>query len=162
MPQPARIRPAIVRACAAAVGLCLIWGVLSGITEYHFAYACLLVALVLARCLTKAPAPRSAWLPALAALLAFAVGFLGDFVAVAIALWLHYDISAAVILGHVGELFANVARGHSAMDWVIFSLAAVAAAGLTARQQLSEGNRAPKARPSTTEGGVHAAEAAHH
>lgn len=130
-------RPAIVRTLAATVGLTAAWGLVSGATQHHFAYACLLVGLVLARCLTKTPAPRTALLPVLAAVLAFAVGFIGDFLAVAVQLWLHYDIPAGVIFDHSGELFSNVAGGHSAMDWIFFLLAAIAAAGLTAGRQLN-------------------------
>ncbi|WP_194892101.1 hypothetical protein [Catenulispora pinisilvae] len=55
----------------------------------------------------------------------------------AVALWLHYDIPAGVIVDHGGELFRNVAGGHSIMDWVFFMLAAIAAAGLTAGRQLN-------------------------
>jgi hypothetical protein len=130
-------RPAIARALAAAVGLTVAWGLVSGVTQYHFAYACLLTGLVLARCLTKAPAPRTALLPVLAAGLAFTVGFVGDFVAVAVQLWAHYDIPVGLIFDHSGELFSNVAGGHSVMDWVFFLLAAIAAAGLTAGRQLT-------------------------
>ncbi|MFL6116489.1 MAG: hypothetical protein ACJ786_34800 [Catenulispora sp.] len=133
----AAARPAIVRTLAATVGLIAAWGLVSGITQYHFAPACLLVGLILARCLTKAPAPRTALLPVVAAVLAFAVGFVGDFLAVAVQLWVHYDIPAGLIFDHAGELFSNVAGAHSAMDWVFFLLAAVAAAGLTAGRQLS-------------------------
>ncbi|MFL6109884.1 MAG: hypothetical protein ACJ786_00805 [Catenulispora sp.] len=131
--QPSR--PAIGRAMTVAAGLTAAWGLLSGLTQYHFAYACLLVGLVLARVLARTPAPRQPWLPALAAVLAFAVGFLGDTVAVAVALWTHYDIPAGTIVDHFGELFDNVARSHSAMDWVLFILAAIAAGGLTAGRQ---------------------------
>ncbi|MBS2538387.1 hypothetical protein KGQ20_37120 [Catenulispora sp. NF23] len=56
----AAARPAIVRTLAATVGLTAAWGLVSGATQHHFAYACLLVGLVLARCLTKTPAPRTA------------------------------------------------------------------------------------------------------
>ena len=130
-------RPAVVRALAASVGLTASWGLVSGITQYHFAYACLAVGFVLAPTLTRAPAPRTALLPVIAAALAFAVGFVGDFLAVAVALWLHYDIPAGVIVDHSGELFSNVAGGHSVMDWVFFLLAAIAAAGLTAGRQVA-------------------------
>jgi hypothetical protein len=115
MPTLLAARPAIVRTLAATVGLTLAWGVASGLTQYHFAYACLAVGLLLARTLTKAPAPRTALLPVIAAVLAFAVGFTGDFVAVAVALWAHYDIPAGVIFDHSGELFSNVASSHSVM-----------------------------------------------
>ncbi|GAA2039376.1 hypothetical protein GCM10009839_46660 [Catenulispora yoronensis] len=131
-------RPAIVRALAASVGLTAAWGLVSGITQYHFAYACLAVGFVLARTLTKTPAPRTALLPAIAAVLAFAVGFVGDFAAVVVALWLHYGIPAGVIFDHSGELFSNVAGGHSVTDWVFFLLAAIAAAGMTAGRQVNE------------------------
>lgn len=130
-------RPAIVRALAATVGLTAAWGVVSGVTQYHFAYACLPAAALLARPLTKAPASHGPLLPVLAAGLAFAVGFIGDFLAVAVALWLHFDVPAGLIADHAGELFGNVASSHSAMDWVFFLLAAIAAAGLTAGRQLT-------------------------
>lgn len=141
----AAARPAIVRTLAATTGLTAAWGAVSGITQYHFAYACLLVGLVLARCLTTAPAPRTALLPVLAAVLAFTVGFVGDFVAVAVQLWLHYDIPAGLIFDHSGELFSNVAAGHSFMDWIFFLLAAIAAAGLTASRQVTGAD--PSTRP---------------
>ncbi|NUR27926.1 MAG: hypothetical protein HOV83_19135 [Catenulispora sp.] len=134
---------------AAAAGLTAAWGLLSGLTQYHFAYACLLVGLVLARVLARTPAPRQPWLPALAAVLAFAVGFLGDTVAVAVALWAHYDIPAGTIVDHFGELFDNVARSHSAMDWVFFLLAAIAAAGLTAGRQITGADPFTRATPPT-------------
>ena len=133
----AAARPALVRTLAATLGLTAAWGLVSGLTQHHFAYACLLVGLVLARCLTKAPAPHRALLPVIAAALAFAVGFVGDFLAVAVQLWVHYDIPASVIFDHSGELFSNVADSHSAMDWIFFLLAAIAAGGLTASRQLS-------------------------
>lgn len=133
----AAARPAMARTVVATLGLTAAWGLVSGLTQYHFAYACLLVGLVLARCLAKAPAPRTALLPLLSAALAFTVGFVGDFLAVAVQLWVHYDIPAGVIFDHSGELFSNVAGGHPAMDWIFFLLAAIAAAGLTASRQLS-------------------------
>jgi hypothetical protein len=137
MPTPLATRPAVVRAVAASAALTLAWGLVSGITQYHFAYACLAVGLVLSRTLTRPPAPRSALLPAIAAVLAFAVGFLGDYVAVGVALWLHYNVPAGIIVDHASELFRNVADGHSIMDWAFFLLAAVASAGLTAGRQLN-------------------------
>lgn len=137
MPTLLAARPAIVRTLAATVGLTAGWGAVSGLTQYHFAYACLAVGLVLARTLTKNPVPRTALLPAIAAGLAFTVGFVGDFLAVAVQLWIHYDIPAGLIFDHAGELFGNVADGHSVMDWVFFLLAAIAAAGLTASRQVN-------------------------
>lgn len=133
----AAARPVIARALAAAVGLTAAWGVVSGVTQLHFAYACLLVGVVLARVLTKAPASRDPLLPALAAILAFAVGFVGDFVAVDVALWLHFGLPAGLIADHTGEIFRDVAGSHSVMDWVFFLLAAIAAAGLTAGRQFT-------------------------
>lgn len=138
-------RPAIARAVAATIGLTAAWGAVSGITQYHFAYACLAVGFVLARCLTKASTPRTALLPVVAAVLAFTVGFVGDFLAVAVALWLHYDIPAGLIFDHSGELFSNVAGSHSVMDWVFFLLAAIAAAGLTAGRQIAATSCVPAA-----------------
>lgn len=137
MPTLLAARPATVRTLAATAGLTIAWGAVSGITQYHFAYACLAVGLVLARTLTKTPAPRTVLLPALAAVLAFTVGFVGDFLAIALQLWLHYDIPAGLIFDHAGELFGNVASGHSFMDWMFFVLAAIVAAGLTASRQVT-------------------------
>ena len=146
----AAARPAVIRTVAVTFGLTAAWGLVSGITQYHFAYASLLVGLVLARCLTKAPAPRTALLPVIAAILAFAIGFVGDFLAVAIQLWIHYGIPAGVIFDHSGELLSNVADGHSAMDWIFFLLAAIAAAGLTANRQLSGADPFTWATPTLT------------
>lgn len=143
-------RPAILRTLAATVGLTAAWGLISGVTQHHFAYASLAVGLVLARTLTKSPAPRSALLPVIAAVLAFGVGFVGDFLAVAVALWLHYDIPAGLILDDSGELFGNVAGAHSAMDWIFMLLAAIAAAGLTAGRQITGSDFLTRTTPAGT------------
>jgi hypothetical protein len=136
---------------AASTGLTLAWGLVSGITQYHFAYACLAVGLILSRTLTRTPPPRTALLPAIAAVLAFAVGFIGDYFAVAVALWLHYDVPAGIIFDHAAELFRNVADGHSIMDWVFFLLAAVATAGLTAGRELNSTHASARTHIGATE-----------
>ena len=129
-----RVGPAIVRALAATVALTAAWGVLSGATKYHFVYACLLVGVALARVITLGGA-RQRWLPVLAGALAFSVGFFGDVLAVALVLVWHDGVPAGTVLDNFGDVFRNVASGHSAMDWVFFILAAVIAGGLTAARQ---------------------------
>jgi hypothetical protein len=145
-------RPSIVRALGVALALTAAWGAVSGVTQYRFTAAGLLVAAILARTLTKAPISRSPLLPVLAAVLAFAVGFVGDFLAVALALWLHFDVPAAVISDHAGELFGNVANSHSAVDWILFVCTAIAAAALTASRQHSGGSFTRRA-PASPDGG---------
>lgn len=135
MPSLTTSRPAIVRALGVALALTAAWGVVCGVTQHRFAGAGLLAAALLARTLTKAPVSRSPLLPVLAAVLAFAVGFVGDFLAVALALWLHFDVPAAVIADHAGDVFGDVAGSHSALDWIVFVLSAIAAAALTASRQ---------------------------
>lgn len=136
---------AVGRAAAAAVGLTIAWGVLAGATERHFAFASLLSGLFLARVLTSTPA-RRAWFPALAAVLAFGVGWCGDVLGVGLDLNWRYGIDAGRVADHFGELFDNVSSSHSFMDWLFFILAAVCAAALTAgRQGADPFPRSPRA-----------------
>jgi hypothetical protein len=132
---PTTARPAILRALGAALALTAAWGVVCGITQYRFAGADLLAAALLARALTKDPVSRSPLLPVLAAVLAFAVCLISDFLAVALALWLHFSVPAAVIADHAGEVFGDVAGSHSALDWIVFAFSALAGAALTASRQ---------------------------
>lgn len=125
---------AVGRAAAAAVGLTVAWAVLAGATEHHFAFASLLVGLVLARVLTSTPARRT-WFPPLAAVLAFGVGWCGDILGVGLDLNWRYGISAGRLIDHIGELADNVSASHSFMDWLFFILAAVCATALTAGRQ---------------------------
>lgn len=136
--DPRTVSPTKVigRAVAAALGLTAAWGVLAGATEHHFAFASLLVGLALARVITSTGARRS-WFPPLAAALALAVGLAGDVLGVGLDLNWRYGLPAGYLIDHTGELLDNVSSGHSAMDWLFFTLAAVCAAALTAsRQQL--------------------------
>jgi hypothetical protein len=103
-------RPAMVRTLAVTASLTGVWGAVSGLTQYHFAYACLAVGLVLARTLTKSPVPRTGLLPAVAAVLAFTVGFVGDFLAVAVQLWIHYE-------GRGFSITDGLAAGNSRVAW---------------------------------------------
>lgn len=146
-------RPSIRRALGVAIALTAAWGVVSGVTQYRFTCASLLVAPLLARTLTKAPISRSPLLPVLAAALAFAVGFVGDFLAVALALWLHFDVPAAVIADHAGELLVDVAGSHPAVDWILFVSSAIAAAALTASRQPGGADPFTRRAPASPEGG---------
>ncbi|NUP48482.1 MAG: hypothetical protein HOW97_14410 [Catenulispora sp.] len=130
-PSPTK---AIGRAAAAAVGLTTVWAVLAGATEHHFAFASLIVGLLLARVLTSTSA-RRAWFPPLAAALAFGVGWCGDVLGVGLDLNWRYEVPLGVVADHFGELFDNVSASHSFMDYLFFVLAAVCAAALTASRQ---------------------------
>jgi len=146
--DPRAVNPttAIGRAVAAALGLTAAWGVLAGATERHFAFASLLVGLTLARVLTSTAARRP-WFPLLAGALALTVGLGGDVLGVGLDLNWRYGLPGGYLIDHTGELLTNVSSGHSAMDWVFFTLAAVCAAALTAsRQQLGLDPFAPAPR----------------
>jgi hypothetical protein len=127
---------AIARAAAAAVGLTVAWGILAGATEHHFAYASLLVGLVLARVLTSTTARRP-WFPVVAAALAFGVGWFGDVLGIGLDLNWRYHLSSGFLLDHVRDLVDNVSASHDFMDWLFFTLAAVCAAALTASRQVT-------------------------
>ena len=122
------------RAVAVAVGLTVAWAVLAGATEHHFAFASLLVGLLMARVVTSTPARRP-WFPPLAAVLAFGVGWCGDILGVGLDLNWRYGISAGRLFDNFGELADNVSCSHGFMDWLFFILAAVCAATLTAGRQ---------------------------
>lgn len=133
-PHAASPAIAVARVVAAGVALAIAWGVLAGATEHHFAYASLLVGLALARVLTSTAA-RRLWFPALAAGLAFGVGFVGDVLGVGLDLNWRYQVPIGRIIDHFGELFDTVSSSHGLADWLFFTLAAVCAAALTASRQ---------------------------
>lgn len=135
-PSSARLGLAVAGALAVTIGLTAAWGVLSGATQYHFVYAAVLVGVVPARVLTGGGA-RQRWLPFLAGVLAFSVGFFGDVLAVALALVWHDGVPAGTVMANFGEVFRNVNSGHSLTDWAFFILAALVAAGFAASRQIT-------------------------
>lgn len=127
------------RALAAALGagavLTLVWGLLSGLTGRHYLALLPVIGAVLALALTSTPA-RRAWFPLVAAVLGFAVGYLGDIAAVALLLWRH-GYGATLILGHLPQVAGAVNDGHSVGDWAYFLGSGAVAAVTTAARQKS-------------------------
>lgn len=126
---------AVATALAAAAVLTTGWGLLSALTGRHDTAVLPALGAVLAVALTSTRARRS-WFPALAGLLGFAVGYLGDIAAVALPLWRNGD-GIATIVDHPPGLIRAVIDGHSASDWAFFLAAeATAFAATTARQRV--------------------------
>jgi hypothetical protein len=136
---PGDVGRAVLAGLGAAGAATIGWGLLSGVTTRHYLLALPLVATVLALALTSTPA-RRAWLPVLAGVLSFAVGYLGDVLAVAWIPWRH-GYNAGLIADHLPTLIGAVNDGHSATDWIFFTASGLAAAATTAARQ--------KARPTT-------------
>jgi hypothetical protein len=122
------------RALATALGagavLTLVWGLVSGLTGRHYLALLPVIGAVLAIALTSTPARRS-WFPLVAAVLGFAVGYLGDIAAVALLLWRH-GYAATLILSHLPQVAGAVNDGHSAGDWGFFLASGAVAAVTTA------------------------------
>lgn len=132
--HPSQAQRAVAVAVGAGAILTTGWGLLSGLAERHFTIVLPVIGAVIALALTSTPARRP-WFPALAAVLGFAVGYLGDIAAVALLLW-RDGVSLSVIANHAPTLIRAVNDGHSASDWAFFlGTGAIAAAATAARQK---------------------------
>ena len=148
-PAPANDPSQAQKAVAVAIGASAIltagWGLLSGLTERHFTIVLPVIGAVIALALTSTPARRP-WFPALAAVLGFAVGYLGDIAAVALLLW-RDGLSLSVIANHAPALIRAVNDGHSGADWAFFLGSAAIAFAATAARQKARPTHAESAGP---------------
>jgi len=127
-------------ALAASTVLTAGWGLLSGLTERHYVLILPAIGTVISIALTSTTARRR-WFPAVAALLGFAVGYLGDIAAIALILYRH-GISLATLGDHFLGLIRAVNDGHSALDWTYFIATGLTAAVTTAARQKTLAARA--------------------
>jgi len=148
-PEPSTDHDEVAKAVAIAVGASAIltagWGLLSGLTERHFTIVLPVIGAVIALALTSTP-DRRPWFPALAAVLGFAVGYLGDIAAVALLLW-RDGLSLSVIANHAPTLIRAVNDGHSGADWAFFLGSAAIAFAATAARQKARPTHAESAGP---------------
>jgi hypothetical protein len=131
--NPHDVHRALTTTLAASTALTAAWSLISGLTGYHYTMALPVIGAVLALALISTPARRR-WFPALAAVLGFAVGYLGDIAAVALLLWRH-GYGAGLIADHFTDLARAVNDGHSTADWAYFLGSALTAAVCTAALQ---------------------------
>ncbi|MBR7826617.1 hypothetical protein KDK95_09900 [Actinospica sp. MGRD01-02] len=148
-PAPANHADQAQKAVAVAVGASAIltagWVLLSGLTGRHYTIVLPLIGAAIALALTSTPARRP-WFPVLAAVLGFAVGYLGDIAAVTLLLW-RDGVSLTVIANHAPALVRAVNDGHSASDWAFFLGSAAIAAAATAARQKARPTHAEPAEP---------------